>query len=151
MGQWLSLLHHRTSTRSKTCGLERVGDRFLKYHDTEKTWFEAMSICLLEKGSLVIDDNPLIHTHLQLKANGEKGLEMWIGATDLGHEGIFVWLNGARVGQGHATDWFPGEPSNKTGGGIGGEHCVTMSNRGRNYSKWNDAPCDRKYTFFCQI
>merc|ERR1711990_1177055 len=120
---------------------ERVGGRFLKYHDTAKTWAEALSICLLEGSTLVIDDNHFIHVHLQRKANGTKNI--WIGATDLGHEGIFVWVNGARVGRGHGTYWIPGQPTNAGGN----EHCVHIW--GDHGNDWNDCPCESKNTFFC--
>lgn len=122
---------------------ERVGGRFLKYHGTAATWHEALSICLLEESTLVIDDDPDIHVHLQNKANGEENI--WIGATDLGHEGQWVWVNGARVGHGHDTYWARGQPDN----GGGRENCAHIW--GTQGNDWNDSRCDNKMTFFCQI
>ena len=49
---------------------ERVGDRFLKFHSTPKTWVEATQVCLYEGGRLVIDDDQTIHDYLKIKANG---------------------------------------------------------------------------------
>jgi hypothetical protein len=119
---------------------DRVGGRFLKYHGTAKTWPEALSTCLLEGSTLVIDDDPNIHYYLLKKANGK--LNIWIGATDLGHEGRWVWVNGGLVGHGHGTYWLKGQPSNSRGK----EGCAHIHRGG-----WNDNQCTVKFTFFCQI
>jgi len=122
---------------------ERVGGRFLKYHKTAKTWEEALSTCMLEGSTLVVDDNPMIHFHLLKQGNGK--LNIWIGATDLGHEARWVWVNGSPVGHGHHTYWVQGQPDNA---GKREDCAHIWANKG---GGWNDHVCTSRFTFFCQI
>ena len=46
-----------------------VGDRYVKYHWERKRFWDAEDICGREGGTLVYDDNELIHRHLMSSKN----------------------------------------------------------------------------------
>jgi hypothetical protein len=67
------------------------------------------------------------------------GETWWIGASDIGNEGTFVWTDGSPVTY---DNWRPGEPND-----IGGEDCVELSTV---LEGWNDARCTNPHPFVCE-
>uniref|UniRef100_A0A182FXK6 Uncharacterized protein n=1 Tax=Anopheles albimanus TaxID=7167 RepID=A0A182FXK6_ANOAL len=70
----------------------------------------------------------------------------WIGGTDLGLEGSYLWIStelpvGQQTGY---TNWFPGEPNNFRGN----ENCLDIGRR--DAVGWFDANCDWKQKFVCE-
>ena len=70
--------------------------------------------------------------------------DLWIGASDVNREGIFLWDNGAvSVSRGY-TNWYPGEPNNINGG----ENCMVY------YIPygfaWNDGVCNTEIGGICE-
>lgn len=64
---------------------------------------------------------------------------IWIAATDIGHEGTFVWAtNGQKVVDYH---WQPGNPNNYQDL----QDCVYMRD-----GMWNDVTCSLEYVYFCE-
>lgn len=66
--------------------------------------------------------------------------ESWIGANDIGTEGLFRWLDGSKIG---FSNWKRGEPNNN-----GNEDCVHLGNYG--HGLWNDDQCWNHKYFFCE-
>ncbi len=92
------------------------------------TWTAAEAEAVSLGGHLVTindaaEDDWLYTTELGSAAH------RWIGFTDAGHEGNWVWISGESVTY---TDWLPGEPS---GGGT--ENYAEWDHNG-----WNDVPND---------
>jgi len=75
---------------------------------------------------------------------------MWIGATDVGHEGKWTWVDGTPVVDGN---WNRNEPNN--GDGKYPENCAAANYRSSSsrwyYGKWSDKRCDYKNSFACEI
>lgn len=71
---------------------------------------------------------------------------VWLAATDLGHEGEFVWMTtGASIPMDNFAEF--GLPNNKDGR----EHCmVIVGELNNNFGQWNDMWCDFKEHFFCE-
>lgn len=68
---------------------------------------------------------------------------LWIGASDIGHEGLWKWVNGAGVSMKNGY-WKKGEPN-----GRRNENCLHIwPAKG---GKWNDSRCKNKWNFVCQI
>lgn len=79
----------------------------------------------------------------------------WIGASDAGVEGTWLWMTGPEAGmqfwQGAAlgtttngmfANWASFEPNNDTGGNPDGEDCAEIRFTGGANGKWNDLNCD---------
>ena len=74
-------------------------------------------------------------------ATGHRGY--WIGGRDDLVEGQWLWMpSRAAV---NFTDWAPGEPNNV----HGAENCMDLFIRLDWH--WNDAPCDTKINFICEM
>jgi len=128
------------------CQVHRVGyaygagGRVLKLHTEKKTWAEANAICRVEGGELVKVDNAAVNA--RLAAYGMKNANLWIGATDAGHEGSWRWNDG-RVAT--KSFWYPREPNNC----CGGQNCAVVNFR--QPGKWDDQGCNARNSFVCQI
>nr|XP_029721125.1 perlucin-like [Aedes albopictus] len=72
---------------------------------------------------------------------------LWMGASDLAHEGRFTWHGtGKAVADGY-SNWYPGEPD-----GLGVEHCAAIHHEpaaNRIYN-WYDVRCTEQYFFVCE-
>jgi len=112
--------------------------RAFKLHNEMKNWHDAQQTCQTEGGNLVTVDTPKINNILK----SERG-RLWIGASDLKEEGIFVWTNGKPLSY---NNWAPGEPNNY---GRRGEDCVEVNFRAPGL--WNDNGCNKKRKFMCEI
>ena len=72
------------------------------------------------------------------------GTDAWIGYNDIAKEGSFKWIHG----ESNFTDWYPGEPNNGIGFGIGFEDCGILGHPvGIVY--WNDVNCATSHVGFC--
>lgn len=68
-------------------------------------------------------------------------LAVWLGASDLDHEGDWQWFDGSPI---KAEDWHWNAPNN----GFGLEHCMVL--RPDFDPPLNDAECDRPKKFVCE-
>ncbi len=74
---------------------------------------------------------------------GENNLIAYLGGTDEGHEGHWVWATGPEAGQAFDyTHWEPGEPNNSNGN----ENVLWLYGQFRD-GLWNDAPGGTGLTF----
>jgi len=81
--------------------------------------------------------------------NSEDWSITWIGYSDLSSEGSFLWDE--TDSSGAYTNWGPGEPNNY----LGTEHCAHfgwwLDATQRSSGIWNDARCDLRGTFICEL
>lgn len=122
-----------------------VGDREVTYIPLAQNWFTAFEICRAEGKQLLTilseEEND------QIAVIAEKYLPLrafWLAATDLGHEGSFVWTtSGLKVSYGKFSAGQPDNYNDK-------EHCLEISYRVNNTPMWNDIPCGLKNPYFCE-
>ncbi len=62
---------------------------------------------------------------------------LWIGASDHGKEGHFMWDNGEKLISPGYTNWGPNQPDNE----ANNEDCILYGPYG---FLWNDIDCDHK-------
>jgi len=120
-----------------------IGLRVIKVHPEKKTWAAAQSICRAEGGELVKVDSKAMNDWLAKQTLNN----MWIGATDNGHEGKWTNLDGSTA---LANFWSKGEPNN-----LGGyQNCAVanfVSGGWGGKGTWDDQPCASANSFVCQI
>lgn len=114
---------------------------YLFSNDDDATdWNGAQSECLKLGGSLTDVETNMELNFLNYQVLIRFGHDYWIGGTDNGTEDRFRWEPSEQPF--NVTYWGPGEPNNL--GNI--EHCVDYRQL-----KWNDAPCDIKVKYICEI
>lgn len=71
---------------------------------------------------------------------------VWIGGSDLTHEGRYVWMDRTAITYNDA--WRSGEPNNYGGN----EHCIALygENHLRLKNQWNDIRCSTHLPFLCE-
>lgn len=95
------------------------------------SYFRLVSKCLIG-----------INNELQLNYNsGYERESFWLSATDLGHEGTFVWLN---TGLPMVYKNFRKNQPDNAGGN---ENCIEMHGNG----EWNDILCHNAFYSICQF
>ncbi|XP_053676792.1 C-type lectin 37Db-like [Anopheles nili] len=114
-------------------------------------WFGAVSFCR-EIGMEIAEvlneaDAEALAGVLAEEDSYENDEFFWIGANDLGTQGILRWaLTGRLVTY---ASWAEGEPNNAQGESESepAEHCAAI---GKDSLKWNDFRCTHKKKFICQ-
>uniref|UniRef100_A0A182NPC5 C-type lectin domain-containing protein n=1 Tax=Anopheles dirus TaxID=7168 RepID=A0A182NPC5_9DIPT len=101
-------------------------------------YFTAWQTCRLYGGHLAsiesADENARVVT--AIKAAGNFGKEWFIGATDIGIEGQYVWIGlNKKITSSSYTNWNAGEPNNQ-----GNEDCVAIGSAAGVF--WNDVRCN---------
>ena len=71
--------------------------------------------------------------------------KLWIGGTDLYHEGSFHWTDHSPFNFKH---WAPGQPEGKVGGRQ--RDCLAITNSRASWS-WKDESCLQHLPFICKI
>lgn len=110
---------------------------------TPKTWHEAQTYCYNYNDSIgyhlvTVNSN----TEEEFLDQTETLLGMsnwWIGYTDEGIEGSWIWPND----QSSYVNWAPGEPNN-----VGDEDCAI--DRYNGIDGWNDLNCNIANVFICE-
>jgi hypothetical protein len=128
------------------------------YFSTPATWDAARSACEGIGGTLaIIDDqaeNNLVATIPP--ADAVNLPDIWAAGTDAGTEAEWHWLAGGTVFWQAGTTltyahWRVEPPEPNNGGGV--EHCMVVEGdtiiTGEGYT-WDDRPCDRSYSYFCE-
>uniref|UniRef100_A0A8D0GXC6 C-type lectin domain-containing protein n=1 Tax=Sphenodon punctatus TaxID=8508 RepID=A0A8D0GXC6_SPHPU len=95
-----------------------------------KSWMEAERACAKDEAYLAIINNVAEQKFLMSYVNEPN--VYWIGLSDRGNEGTWVWVDGSLM---VLSFWGEGEPNN-VGDGEG-EDCASLRFNG----KWNDALC----------
>uniref|UniRef100_A0A182QL56 C-type lectin domain-containing protein n=1 Tax=Anopheles farauti TaxID=69004 RepID=A0A182QL56_9DIPT len=119
--------------------IEVHGAKTFKAYRRKTAFFTAWQICRLYGGHLAsilsAEENAMVESAIE--AVGTFDGYWFIGGTDIGVEGRFIWigLNMAINGAAY-KNWNTGEPNNLNGN----EDCIAMATG----AKWIDIPCDSK-------
>ncbi|XP_055620293.1 C-type lectin 37Db-like [Toxorhynchites rutilus septentrionalis] len=119
--------------------------------DFRANWYRATEYCFYMGMQPVIvetaeEHNKVIEVVKDSNVFTNDSFIAWIGASDLGEEGIFVWhATGTRV---RYANWRPGQPDNDKNQ----EDCVTLMNMPAAGWEWhaNDEPCWNSHYFICE-
>ncbi|XP_078574311.1 adhesion G protein-coupled receptor L2-like isoform X7 [Branchiostoma floridae x Branchiostoma japonicum] len=125
-------------------GWIRQGGSCYKFHiNDRKSWEEARQTCREESSELVSIETEEEHDFLRaLTVNGLYSDSFWTSGTDESSEGVFKWnATGSNV---TAGGWKTGEPN-----GRRNENCIEL--RRQHNFLWNDARCEHKNFFICEI
>ena len=115
----------------------------LEYHFGigKKNHLEAKATCQSIGGKLFEPKSEKVYKEVSTLAKIKGISKFWMGIHDISNEGQFTYdSDGKDVVW---TNWHGGEP-NDWGKG---EDCVRSVRRG---NKWNDSPCNDKYSFICE-
>lgn len=131
-----------------------------------RTWWDAQGFC---QADTPLSGGNLVSITDEAEANWLRALlrdhyqewtwrPIWIGL-----HGIWsspTWTDGSQLDW---TEWIPGEPNQEVHNHHGEEHCAQMSHSSGkktemvdnqipdSFGKWNDAACDRKRGWICEI
>ncbi|KAL4617320.1 macrophage mannose receptor 1-like [Arapaima gigas] len=115
----------------------------LHEHEFKANWTVAQQWCRTQGGDLaVIDDqyeNDFVASYLKDLVE-----PVWIGLSDILHEGKFAWSDGSQV---LYTNWNEKEPNNAEEG----EHCTAMSHNHLVTGRWNDDGCHLHRGWVCYM
>ena len=116
---------------------------------TEKklTWWEAKEECKQLAGWLVEIKSVEQNDALYEEARKHNLVEAWIGLSDAGKEGEWVWTSGDKA---TFLNWTPQSPDNARHNNRMGENCAVLRTgattpRGKPWftiKKWNDGSCE---------
>ena len=119
----------------------------LEYHFGigKKNHLEAKATCQSIGGKLFEPKSEKVYNEVSTLAKIKGISKFWMGIHDISNEGQFTYdSDGKDVVW---TNWYSGEPND-----FGkGEDCVRSGHghRGKQ-KKWNDSPCNDKYSFICE-
>ncbi|XP_048051394.1 CD209 antigen-like protein B [Megalobrama amblycephala] len=118
------------------CGLDGL---FIS--NKKMSWSDSRQYCRDRGADLVIIDTEV----KQRCINSFAKERMWIGLSDIEHEGNLTWVDNSPLNQGF---WSEGEPNDE----HGKEDCVEImsSCTSFNLNNWNDLPCSEKRKGICE-
>merc|ERR1712045_12348 len=100
-------------------------------------WFDAMQCCYFQNSYLAEptsqEEMDKIAMYLTISIGGDKQNTWWMGATDMHHEGGWVWMSGAPW---NFESWAPNEPNQN-----GNEDCGAFDSQAEGF-KWMDLECN---------
>merc|ERR1711962_1673676 len=107
------------------------------------TWFEAMVACEKEGGYLAEPKTKrqmeFLKGLVELEDEFYGGREWWLGLSDTGHEGTWVWTHSYE--EVSETSWAPGQPSHFEGNDFDCAIAVLADSYGRELV-WDDVSCE---------
>ncbi|XP_076028300.1 perlucin-like protein [Oratosquilla oratoria] len=144
-------------SQSKYCGNEKcptfykqVGSNCVYVSSkTKLNWQEARETCHSIDGELLTlpDANSLREITLHLQVLGVSKEHFWIGAYDIGYEGIWRWIKDkSDVSMG--TPFWVWKPAGHEPGGGEKQNCGFLD---KNYGGcMNDSECHREFYYICE-
>ncbi|XP_062605213.1 uncharacterized protein LOC134267002 isoform X2 [Saccostrea cucullata] len=105
-------------------------NRCYRRYMTDISWQGSRSACLNSGAILASVTDSGVQSFLQ--SNVISGDDAWIGGTDGGTEGTWVWVDTEDPFT--YSNWYPGEPNNKNN-----EDCLQFYGTSRRF-RWNDLP-----------
>ncbi|KFB38259.1 serine protease [Anopheles sinensis] len=130
------------------CNTNEGQKRYVVHNNRNVTFLEAWRLCQtlgFRLATITSQDDSQAIAEAIVSSSNTKG-PWWIGGTDLGSEGLFVWIStnqvvGFRSGY---LNYSPGQPDNAGGN----ENCLEIGRWGG--VVWNDVPCDWKQRYICE-
>uniref|UniRef100_K1Q369 C-type mannose receptor 2 n=1 Tax=Magallana gigas TaxID=29159 RepID=K1Q369_MAGGI len=97
--------------------------------------------------SLATVDDAGTQSHLEGLVTKTSSLEYYIGATDIVHEGTWVWVSNGQTAT--YTNWGPFQPNNRGGA----ENCagITYDQPNGFVGHWTDKPCTKELPYICEM
>ena len=122
-----------------------TGEVTYKFYPEAKNWYQAKDSCRQHGGELAMIRSADEQARV-LRVRGLWRQFIWVGATDEGHEGQWLYVNGDGVSY---TDWTPSEPNNA----HGNENCLSLRAIRRQAvgGRWNDHNCHTLFPFVCEF
>lgn len=133
-----------------TQGQDMVGGREVSVYLHPKNFYTAFETCRALDMDLLMIHNLMEELQMVELTTKYNISGVWLAATDLGHESLFVSLT---TGKGlEYSNWFPSEPDNANGR----EHCVIFVKEYKQITDsvrggWNDFDCLSAKPFFCEM
>ena len=134
------------ATCPANCVADNTGDHIWVFCSQLLTQPAARAVCMSIGLDLVTIESS--SDNLYVEQSGIT-LPVWLGATDSGAEGIWLWPNGDQFWEGTDTgtaiggrysDWAAGEPN-----ASAGANCATLTSGG-----WRDGSCTVTNRFVCR-
>ncbi|KFB42458.1 galactose-specific C-type lectin, putative [Anopheles sinensis] len=139
-----------SSDQLMRCDSRVEAKRYIVFNDVTRTFFEAWRFCASMGLRLAtvssLEESRLLEQAVDGSTGVTKGYTWWIGGTDLGREGTFVWIS-TNIPVGYKTgysNFSPGQPDNTKKN----EHCLEIGRFGK--VLWNDMPCETKLRCICE-
>ncbi|XP_060037373.1 C-type lectin domain family 4 member G-like isoform X2 [Erinaceus europaeus] len=109
------------------------------FSQAQATWAEAQLLCLASGAHLVVVGDPEEQNFLE---RNNENRTSWLGLRgirQLGKIQRYLWVDDSQL---IFSYWNQGEPNDEKGV----EDCVLMLST----NLWNDAPCDKSYSWICE-
>ncbi|XP_034716633.1 CD209 antigen-like isoform X2 [Etheostoma cragini] len=108
-----------------------------------KNWTRSREYCQSKGADLAIIKSQAERRFINGLYSSDK--EVWIGLTDEGVEGQWVWVDGTPLTTAY---WDKGQPNSYKGGN---QDCVEFWHRATGYGDWNDENCNLEQHFICEM
>lgn len=120
----------------------KVGQKYYITDGIERTFDEAIKVCRVVGGSMVLPRTAAENQALLklVLSSGLSGKKPYIGITDRVTEGQFVDTEGKQL---TFTNWHTGQPDDYKGA----QDCGIISQSGL----WDDVNCDNPHPIICEI
>ncbi|XP_032397150.1 CD209 antigen isoform X2 [Etheostoma spectabile] len=108
-----------------------------------KNWTRSREYCQSKGADLAIIKSQAERRFINGLYTSDK--EVWIGLTDEGVEGQWVWVDGTPLTTAY---WDKGQPNSYKGGN---QDCVEFWHRATGDGDWNDENCNLDQNFICEM
>ncbi|CAL8264668.1 C-type lectin domain family 10 member A [Gadus morhua] len=108
----------------------------------EKTWEDSRLYCVQQGANLIMVTDSAEMSFLNSIV--ELGGEVWIGLTDNGKEGQWMWVDGTRM---TTSFWAKGQPNQHL---AIDQDCVEFWSSSSTHGSWNDEACSIKAKWVCK-
>ena len=125
--------------------VDRIGGRRVTFVSEPQNWHTAYEICRSQGLQLLtLNNDEECEEAYRLGRKYRPMTSFWLGASDIGHENVFVWMATGRTVI--SAQWGSRQPDNSDKS----EHCIEVSYLWNGDPKWNDVRCHYKKVFFCE-
>lgn len=124
------------------CPSEHIGDHDYALCAHPMSFWEAEQFCHSMGSTLAKIDSKQVLDQLSTSARKQRKAEWWVGLSDQGHEGRYVWPDQSRPVRGL---WARGEPDNY----ACGQHCAALRSGRRRGLR--DMHCATAAPFICSV
>ena len=123
------------------CAVRERGGHVYLFCNARRSWTSARDYCAERSYALATVDDEAENGWITDTALAIADEPWWIGLSDRGSEGSFVWVDGSgstyrNWASGQPNDWF-------------GQDCVNIE-RGSDRARWGDAECDESKPSVCE-